>query len=262
MTKTGGHIMRKLYTIITILLLSTHAFATDPIVVIPPSPVIPIMTTVTPNEVTSAAEPLTNMVFINVNDSNPNINVTQTGTNNALGVSAVSSFVFNGDTQTFTSIQTGTNNSITGGIYGGIIGITTTIQQIGNSNDIVFNCGAGVNANCDNSTINWAFAGNSNQLYYNGGGASQNSAIDVNGNSNYFNMSVQSPYATQNLSVTGSNNTFNVTQTTGASLGNSLAVNLIGTGNNVTTSQTGIVDNVINIKALSNNGNYVVNQSR
>ena len=254
--------MKKLYTMITILLLSTNVFAADPTVVVPPSPIIPTMTTVTPNEVTSAAEPLTNMVFINESGSTPNINITQTGTNNNLGVSALAPFMFTGDNQIFTSIQTGTNNSITGGIYGGMVGITTTIQQIGNSNGINFNCGDGTNANCDKSTFNWSFAGNSNQLYYNGGGESQNSAIDVNGNSNYFNMSVQSPYATQNLSVTGSSNTFNVTQTNGAALGNSLAVSLIGTGNNVTTSQTGIVDNVINIRALSNNGNYVVNQSR
>ena len=98
--------MKKLYTMITILLLSTHVFAADPVVVVPPSPIIPTMTTVTPNEVTSAAEPLTNMVFINESGSTPNINITQTGTNNNLGVSALTPFMFTGDNQIFTSIQT------------------------------------------------------------------------------------------------------------------------------------------------------------
>lgn len=254
--------MKHFLTIIAIWLLSSYVLAADPTVVVPPIPIIPTMPTVTPNEVTSAAEPLTNQVFINVGGSTPNINITQTGTNNNLGVSTVTPFAFTGDNQTFVSIQTGTNNSITGGIYGGIVGINTTIQQIGNSNSIDVNCGAGTDANCDKSTFNWSFVGNSNQLYYNGGGSNQNSAIDVNGNSNYFNMSIQSPYATQNLSVTGSDNTFNVTQTTGGALGNSLAVSLLGTGNTITTSQTGTIDNVINIKAVSNNGNYIVTQSR
>ena len=122
--------MKKLYTMITILLLSTHVFAADPVVVVPPSPIIPTMTTVTPNEVTSAAEPLTNMVFINESGSTPNINITQTGTNNNLGVSALTPFMFTGDNQIFTSIQTGVNNSLTGGIYGGAVGIVT-IEDIG-----------------------------------------------------------------------------------------------------------------------------------
>jgi hypothetical protein len=253
--------MKRIIGLLLFSLLVTNSFAqTDPTVVLPQSPVIPGMTTVTPNELTSSAESTTNKVYIDQSGNNPNVNITQTGQSNNLGISAIQPFVLRGDNQNFVSLQTGNSNSITGGIYGGAVGINTTIQQIGNSNTIDFNCGAGTNANCDRSTFNWNFVGNSNALYYNGGGANQNSAINTNGNNNTINMNVLAPNAAQNLQITGDFNNFNVTQTNGGATGHSLGITLIGTGNTFTTSQTGTVDNVINIKAISNNGTFTVKQ--
>jgi len=255
--------MKKIIGILLFSLLSVNSFAqqVDPTVVLPPSPVIPAMTTVTPNELASAASDTSNRVFIDQAGVNPNINITQTGQNNNIGISAITPFVYRGDNQTFVGIQTGNNNSLTGGIYGDAVGVNTTIQQIGNSNSIDFNCGAGTNANCDRSIFNWNFTGNSNTLYYNGGGANQNSAINTNGNNNTLNMNVYAPNASQNLQITGDYNNFNVTQTNGGANGHSLSINLIGTNNTFTTSQTGTVDNVINIKSISNNGTFTVKQS-
>jgi hypothetical protein len=180
-----------------------------------------------------------------------------------LGLSSTSPFVLRGDNQTLTTIQTGNNNTITGSIYGVTsgAGVTSTIQQIGNSNLIDFNCGAGTNANCDGSSFNWKFSGNSNTLYYNGGGANQNSAINVSGGNNYFNLSVLAPNASQNLQVTGDYNTFNVTQAGGGSSGHSIGINVTGTSNTFTTSQTGTADQVINVKTIGNGGSYTIKQS-
>lgn len=254
--------MKHLLAIVMFSLLATNALATDPTVVTPSNPTIPSMPTVSATETAASAENTTNRVFIDESGANPSVNITQTGTNNSLGSSS-SPFVLRGDNQTMTTIQTGNNNTITGSIYGATsgTGITTTIQQLGNSNNLDFNCGTGTNANCDGSTFNWLFSGNSNTMYYNGGGANQNSAISVTGNSNYFNFSVQAPNASQNINVTGDSNTFNVTQTGGGVSGHSLGINLVGTGNTFTTSQTGTADQVINIKAISNNGAYTVKQS-
>jgi hypothetical protein len=252
--------MKKLLAIVMFSLLATQAIAADPAVVLPPSPVVPAIPADTPNEVTSAAETSTNKVYIDQSGGNPDINITQTGSSNVLGVGS-NYFKLRGDNQTLVSIQTGNNNSIYGSIYGATVGINTTIQQLGNSNYLDFNCGAGTNANCDSSVFNWRFTGNNNTMYYNGGGTNQNSGIDVTGDHNYFNFNVQAPKATQNLNVTGDYNTFNVTQLNGGASGHSIAVDLIGTHNDFTMSQTGTVDNVINIKSVSNNGSFVVRQT-
>ena len=255
--------MKKLLAIVMFSLFATHALAADPAVVTPANPTIPTMPTVSATETAANAENTTNRVFIDESGDSPLVNITQTGTNNSLGLSSTSPFILRGDNQTLTTIQAGNSNTITGSIYGAVggTGINTTIQQIGNSNSIDFNCGAGSNANCDGSIFNWLFTGNSNTMYYNGGGANQNSAINVTGSNNYLNFSVQAPNASQNLQVTGDYNTFNVTQTGGGSSGHSIGINLIGSGNSFTTSQTGTVDQVINIKAISNNGSFTVRQS-
>ena len=253
--------MKKLLAIVMFSLLAGQAIAADPAVVLPPDPVITAMPTGTPNEVTSAAESTTNKVYIDQAGSNPNLNITQTGTGNILGDSGTgNAFKLRGDNINLVSIQTGVNNTIMGSVYGGSVGINATIQQIGNSNYIDFNCGAGTNANCDSSNFNWKFLGNSNNLYYNGGGSNQNSAINVTGGNNSFNLNVQAPNASQNLQVTGDYNTFNVTQTGGGASGHSLAVSLTGTGNTLTSSQTGTVDNVISLKSTSNNGTFTIKQ--
>jgi hypothetical protein len=244
-----------------LVLFAYDSRSADPTPVLPPNPVIPSMPTDTPNVTAASLESTTNNVFLDQAGHAPNINITQTGTNNELGTSELSPFIFRGDLQTFVSIQTGLGNSITGSIYGDNKGITTTIQQIGNNNAIDFNCGKGMDVSCGGSSFNWYFSGNSNTLYYNGGGNNQNSAINVDGNNNSFNFLVQAPNAAQNIQLVGSTNIFNLTQTGGAGAGNSFAVNLIGSGNTFNASQTGAIDNVISIKSLGSNGTYNIRQN-
>ena len=242
------------------ILFAYDSRSADPTPVLPLNPVIPTMPTNTPNVTAAALENTTNKIFIDQAGATPNINITQTGTANKLGSSELLPFIFRGNLQTFVSIQTGLSNTLTGSIYGDTVGITTTIQQIGNTNLVNFNCGKGTDASCGGSTFNWYFSGNSNTLYYNGGGANQNSAINSDGNNNSFNFLIQAPNAAQNIRLVGSTNTFNLTQTGGGGAGNSFAVNLVGSGNTFNASQTGAIDNVISIKSAGSNGTYNIIQ--
>ena len=244
-----------------LIVFTQESWSADATPVLPPNPIIPTMPTDTPNVSSASMESTTNNVFIDQAGSAPDINITQTGINNTLGISEQSSFKFRGDFQNFVSIQSGMGNSITGSIYGDTVALTTTIQQIGNNNNVDFNCGSGSDSSCGGSSFNWYFSGNYNSLYYNGGGTNQNSAINVDGNNNYFNFLVQAPNAAQNVQLVGSNNTFNVTQMGGGGSGDSFAVNLIGSGNTVTASQSGAIDNVISIKSVGNNGTYNIRQN-
>jgi hypothetical protein len=57
--------------------------------------------------------------------------------------------------------------------------------------------------------------------------------------------------------LTGSYNNINTTQTDqGGTFVHSLAINLVGTGNNITTQQYGPTETVINLQVTGNNGTY------
>jgi hypothetical protein len=269
--KTGaGGLSRKLSAILmtaAMLLLGNLAFGqantTDPVsVAVPQTPIIANPSTTTVNEVSSAAESLTNSVFIDLNGINPNINITQTGSTNTLGTSAGIPFLIRGDNINLATIQSGTGNSINGSIFGSIggTGITANIQQIGDTNSIVFNCGVSLTNGCDNSQFNWLFTGNQNTMNYNGIGTGIQSNINVTGGNNSLTMDIQGNNAMQSLNITGDYNTFNTTQLGGGASGHSLTVGLIGSNNTFTTYQSGTNDQVINVQSISNNGTFSIRQ--
>jgi hypothetical protein len=235
----------------------------------PAAPTIPAMVTVSPNATAALAIATTNRIFIDQSGDNPNINMTQDGTGNKAG-SAQRPVYLRGIGQTIVTKQVGINNDINLEVVNattGSVGATVTIQQIGDSNIVDAACGYGTASTggtaltgCKSADINWKFTGNSNDLQFRGTGDDLKSAIDVAGNSNVFRIDAIGDKHTQTIKVVGDTNTFNINQRSTGAAGSSIWVDLAGNSNTLTMSQIGTIDNVINIKSVSNSGTFNITQ--
>ena len=252
------------------LLMALPAFA-QTAVSAPTSPVIPNMVTVSPNATAALASSTTNRVFIDQSGANPNVNVTQEGSGNIQG-SAARPVYLRGIDQTVVTRQIGSSNEImleaVNASTGTGQGVKVTIQQIGNSNKVDAACGYG-NASdgaatplsgCKAADLNWKFDGNGNELQFRGTGNDLKSAIDVKGNTNKFYMDVIGDKHTQTIKVVGDTNTMNINQRSAGGAGSSIWIDLAGNNNSMTIAQTGSIDNVLNIKSVSNSGTFNVVQ--
>jgi hypothetical protein len=235
----------------------------------PAAPTIPTMATVSPNATAALAIATTNRIFIDQSGDNPNVNMTQDGTGNKAG-SAQRPVYLRGIGQTIVTKQVGINNDINLEVVNattGSVGATVTIQQIGDSNIVDAACGYGTASTggtaltgCKSADINWKFTGNSNDLQFRGTGDDLKSAIDVAGNSNVFRIDAIGDKHTQTIKVVGDTNTFNINQRSTGAAGSSIWVDLAGNSNTLTMSQIGTIDNVINIKSVSNSGTFNITQ--
>jgi hypothetical protein len=235
----------------------------------PAAPTIPTMATVSPNATAALAIATTNRIFIDQSGDNPNVNMTQDGTGNKAG-SAQRPVYLRGIGQTIVTKLVGINNDINLEVVNattGSVGATVTIQQIGDSNIVDAACGYGTASTggtaltgCKSADINWKFTGNSNDLQFRGTGDDLKSAIDVAGNSNVFRIDAIGDKHTQTIKVVGDTNTFNINQRSTGAAGSSIWVDLAGNSNTLTMSQIGTIDNVINIKSVSNSGTFNITQ--
>jgi len=256
-------------TIITILLAAAFPAMAQTAVSAPAAPTIPTMATVSPNATAALAIATTNRIFIDQSGDNPNVNMTQDGTGNKAG-SAQRPIYLRGIGQTIVTRQIGVNNDINLEVVNattGTVGATVTIQQIGDSNKVDAACGYGTASTggtaltgCKSADINWKFTGNSNDLQFRGTGDDLKSAIDVAGNSNVFRIDAIGDKHTQTIKVVGDTNTFNINQRSTGAAGSSIWVDLTGNSNTLAMSQTGTIDNVINIKSVSNSGTFNITQ--
>ena len=266
-------------TLVSLLLASAGitAFA-QTTVTAPTVPTIPTMVTVSPNATSALASATTNRVFIDQSGDNPNVNVTQDGSGNVQG-SALRPIYLRGIDQTVVTRQIGSNNTmyleLSNATTGAGQGVTVTVQQIGNSNSVDASCGVGAagaagtlsdgtsmggSSGCKAADLNWKFTGNNNIFQWRASGQDIKSAVDVTGNSNEFYVDVLGDKHTQTIKVAGDTNVFNVNQRGGSTAGHSLWVDLTGNSNNLTISQTGTIDNVLNIKSVSNSGTFNIVQ--
>lgn len=259
-------------------------------VVTPEQPTIPQMATISPNAVTALGSATTNRVFIDQSGSTPTVNITQNGSGNAMGSATATPVVtavpnssgsgtnswtldkpvyLRGDNQIITSVQNGNNNRIGLAIVNdsGANGAKVTIQQLGDSNTADVACGFGNSSaggtpltGCNKLDMNVKFTGDSNHLQYRGSGNDIKTAIDVSGNGNSFFMDILGDKHTQTLKVSGNDNVFNIAQTSSGSNGSSIWVDQTGTGTKFTVSQSGTVDNVLNIKSVANGGSFNITQ--
>lgn len=257
-------------TILAIVLAAALPAMAQTAVTVPTTPTIPTMVTVSPNATAALASATTNRVFIDQSGDNPDVNMTQEGSGNKAG-SAARPVYLRGIDQTVVTRQIGATNEImleaVNATTGSGQGVNITIQQIGDSNLVDAACGYG-NASdgttaltgCKAADINWKFTGDSNDLQFRGTGEDIKSAIDVTGDSNVFRVDVVGNKHTQTIKVVGDSNTMNINQRSTGAAGSSIWIDLAGTSNNMTIAQTGSVDNVLNIKSVSNSGTFNIVQ--
>ncbi len=233
-----------------------------------------------PNQSTALISESTNRVFIDQIGDNVNINVLQEGSGNTFG-SLDRPIYLRGIGQTVTTNQTGIANEIFLEIRNnptGSVGITVNIEQNGNNNSIDAQCGIGANGaaaatggsvfaatpltGCNNANLDWRFLSGSdnNTLTYRGTGNGLTSKITSTGDGNSFEVNMSGNNNTNNLRVAGDNNTFTVNQTGGGAAGNSIVFDLTNTGNVINIAQSGAIDNVINVKSVSNASTFTIIQ--
>ena len=260
-------------TILAIVLAAALPVMAQTAVGAPTTPTIPTMVTVSPNATAALASATTNRVFIDQSGANPNVNVTQEGSGNIQG-SAVRPVYLRGIDQTVVTRQIGNTNEImleavnaTTVAANDSVGIKVTIQQIGNSNKVDAACGYGTASTgntpltgCKAADLNWKFSGNNNELQFRGTGADLKSAIDVAGHTNKFYIDAIGDKHTQTIKVVGDTNTMNINQRSTGAAGSSIWIDLAGNNNSINIAQTGSIDNVLNIKSVSNSGTFNVVQ--
>jgi hypothetical protein len=260
--------MKKL--LLAIAILTAFPVMAQQAVTTPSAPTIPTMATVSPNAATALTQASTNRIFIDQSGDTPNVNMTQDGSGNKAG-SAARPVYLRGIDQTIVTRQIGTSNEINleavNDTTGSGKGVKVTIQQLGDSNKVDAACGYGTASTggtaltgCNNADLNWKFTGDSNELQFRGTGADLKSAIDVQGDSNKFYIDAIGDKHSQTIKVVGDTNEFNINQRSTGSAGSSIWVDLTGNSNKFTMSQTGTVDNVVNIKSVSNSGTFNITQ--
>lgn len=260
--------MKKL--LLSIALIAAFSAVAQTPVVSPtaPTPVSPVI--ISPNASTALSNATTNKIFLDQSGDNPDINLNQTGSGNKLG-SVDRPIYLRGIGQKITTIQSGDNNEIdlalSNATTGENVGATVMIQQIGGSNKIDAMCGSGTGSDgttaltgCNGADLNWKFTGNSNTLQYRATGDNQRSAITVNGNSNEFYIDSFTEKNSQTIQVTGDSNKMNIKQDSTGAAGSSVWVELTGSSNQINISQSGSIDNVVNIKSISNSGTINISQ--
>jgi hypothetical protein len=257
-------------TIITILLAAAFPVMAQTAVSAPSAPVIPNMVTVSPNAIAALAIATTNKIFIDQSGDNPNVNMTQEGTGNAAG-SGGRPVYLRGIDQIIVTRQIGVSNDISleavNDTTGTGKGVNITIQQIGDSNRVDAACGYGTASTggtaltgCNAADFNWKFTGDSNDFQFRGTGDDLKSAVDVSGDSNIFRVDAIGDKHSQTIKVAGDTNTFDINQRSTGATGSSVWIDLTGNSNTFTISQTGTIDNVVNIKSVSNSGMFNITQ--
>lgn len=256
--------------LLVLALLAAFPAMAQTAVTAPSAATIPAMVTVSPNATASLAIATTNRIFIDQSGDNPNVNMTQNGSGNKAG-SAARPVYLRGIDQKIVTNQVGASNEINlevvNATTGTSVGATVTIQQLGNTNKADVACGYG-NASdgttaltgCKAADLNLKFTGNSNEIQYRGTGDDLKAAIDVTGNTNKFFIDAIGGKHTDTIKVAGDTNEFNIKQTSTGAAGSSVWVDLAGNSNKFTISQTGTIDNVINIKSISNSGIFNITQ--
>jgi hypothetical protein len=259
-------------TVLSIMLTLALPVMAQTAVTAPAVPTPPTVATVSPNATAALAASTTNRIFIDQSGDNPNVNMTQDGSGNKAGSSARPVYL-RGIDQTIITRQIGASNELNLEVVNattGAVGATVTIQQIGDSNIVDAACGYGTlgdgttsisgGGGCKALDANWKFTGDSNDLQFRGKGDDIKSAIDVAGDSNVFRIDVLGNKHSQTIKVVGDNNTFNLNQRSTGAAGSSMWIDLTGNSNSMTISQTGSIDNVVNIKSVANNGTFNVTQ--
>lgn len=207
----------------------------------------------------SIASAAPNSVYIDQVGDGTTATVTQTGNGNAVGTE-LQPFTLNGNSQSVTITQVGSNNSLTGAIKNGA-GVTMNTAVTGDSNSIAYDYGdaASVAGSTTNLTVNGGL--NSVSLTQGSTDSSTNVSqeISITGDQNIYTSTVNTNDVVNTFTLTGEQNT--VTMLQNGYDGKTVTATLTGSNNTVTINQTSTL-NVDSITLNSNisNGSIIINQ--
>lgn len=157
-----------------------------------------------------------NDIYITQSGANLNLDIVQDGSNNVFGTSSTRASLI-GSSMAFSVTQTGNSNVLAADVEGASASIDIDIT--GNSNDLVLNCDATGNYNCDNWNVDIdvtdsGSTGDSSNIDIDVGtirnSADSDVTLQLTGDSNTANIDIDGASAPVSLTVTGSTNTFNV----------------------------------------------------
>lgn len=203
------------------------------------------------------AQSTDNKVHIDQVGSSNTVTLTQAGSGNTIGNGTADYATITGDSNAVTVTQTGDNNKM----QYKITGSTNTFTNVttGNGNDVLVTCGTSDGA-CTGVIIDQNITGDNNKLVETIAGNAISSKTKIVGNLNDLEYNLTSSNGKLDIDISGDSNVMRHTQSGAAGVvGHDLKVVLIGSLNQVTTTQAGTIDTTVDIKI--NGGSNVITVS-
>jgi hypothetical protein len=190
-----------------------------------------------------------NDIYITQSGATLNLDIVQDGTNNVIGTSGTRVSLI-GSSMNFSVTQTGNSNILAADVEGASASVD--IDVTGTSNDIVLNCDATGNYNCDNWNVDIdvtdsGSTGDSNNIDIDVGtirnSADSDVTLQITGDTNTANIDIDGASAPVSVTVVGSTNTFNVdVDGDGDTAGHSVTLHHTGSSGNFDVSVSGVND--------------------
>tara|TARA_A100001011_G_scaffold376198_1_gene438550 strand:- start:203 stop:892 length:690 start_codon:yes stop_codon:yes gene_type:complete len=210
---------------------------------------------------------LANDIYITQSGASLNLDVVQDGANNVFGTSSTRASLI-GSAMAFSVTQTGNTNIMAADVEGASASVDVDIT--GDSNNLVLNCNATGNYNCDNWNVDIdvtdsGSTGDSNDIDIDVGtirnSADSDVTLQITGDTNTANIDIDGASAPVSLTVTGSTNTFNVdVDGDGDSAGHSVTMQHTGSSGNFDVIVSGTND--ANLNLITSGANADVDTSQ
>ncbi len=215
-----------------------------------------------------------NDIYITQVGDNLDLDITQDGTDNAIGNSTTAA-VINGDGMTFSINQTGSYNIIEATIKGA--NYTGTWAFTGSSNTVDLDCSSAASGNCDDVTLNITTTGDGNAYSFDIGETADASNSVVNftltGDNSILNSTIDGKAATLTVNVNNSASlattsaamdegvAITTVQTGDGVNGHTAIIDVVGGGGTIDINQSGLNDQLIDIDIQGDNFDVDITQS-
>ena len=205
-----------------------------------------------------AQQATTNSIHLDQVGDSSVVTLTQKGSGNQMG-SSTAPLTLNGNEQILTFTQEGNNNSLQGQILSS--SVTSTINNVGNSNAIDLNMGAA--SSVSGTLFNLNLTGTSNEFSLTQGNVSASTGATLNynltGDWNLFNTTINTNGVTNTVDATGDHNTISTLQN--GHDGKNIDFTLVGSGNIFTIMQKSLLNvDSLTINSIGNNGTFTISQ--
>lgn len=209
-----------------------------------------------------------NEIYIQQVGDTLDLSISQTGAGNKIG-NATTAAAFTGDNMTFAITQTGDSNVIDAVINGN--SYTGTWNFTGNSNTVDLLCSSLGTTQCENVTVDIAVNGSSNDftVYIGENKIADNLVVDftVDGDGNVIVANLDATNADVTVTIDSSlsgagGNTFTIDQDdAGSTNGHSITYDHTGGNGNISITQSGILDQTVNVVSSGDDHNVTITQT-